>query len=190
MRVAAAPPAATAPTGYRLPLLFRAWLLIVVLLCCPLCCSYVQVKRSETIEIGRVVCINYGPLAGKIATIVDVVDQARALVDGPYSVTGVRRQTIPTRNLSLTAITVPIARGVREGVLKRQLDSNGVLEQWKATSWARKAARHEQRTKLSDFQRFQLMILRKQRSKIVGGEYAKLRREFNKKREGASSKKK
>ena len=127
------------------------------------------------------VCINYGPLAGKIATIVDVVDQARALVDGPYSVTGVRRQTIPTRNLSLTAIIVPIARGVREGVLKRHLEASAVIEQWKATGWARKAARHEQRTKLSDFQRFQLMVLRKQRSKIVGSAYSKLRREFNKK---------
>ena len=133
------------------------------------------------------VCINYGPLAGKIATIVDVVDQARALVDGPYSVTGVRRQTIPTRNLSLTSIIVPIARGVREGVLRKHLDSEKVLEQWRATGWARKAARHEQRTKLSDFQRFQLMMLRKQRSKIVGLEYAKLRRDFNKKQ--ATSKK-
>ena len=153
------------------------------------CRACVQVKRAETVEVGRVVCINYGPLAGKIATIVDIVDQARALVDGPFSVTGVRRQTIPTRNLSLTAITVPIARGIREGGLKRQLDSAKVLEQWKASGWARKAARHEQRTKLSDFQRFQLMVLRKQKSKIVGTEFAKLRREFNKKREAAAGKK-
>ena len=151
--------------------------------CVCLCCC--QVKRTETIEIGRVVCINYGPLAGKIATIVDVVDQARALVDGPYSLTGVRRQTIPTRNLSLTPIVVPIARGVREGVLKKHVESEKVLDQWKATGWARKAARHEQRTKLSDFQRFQLMVLRKQRSKIVGVEYTKLRRSFNKKQEAS-----
>ena len=128
------------------------------------------------------VCINYGPLAGKICTIVDIVDQARALVDGPYSLTGVRRQTIPTRNLSLTSIVVPIARGVREGVLLKHVTANNVLDQWKATGWARKAARHEARSQLSDFQRFQLMVLKKQRSKIVGTEFAKLRRDFNKKK--------
>lgn len=136
------------------------------------------------------VCINYGPLAGKIATIIDIVDQARALIDGPFSITGVRRQTIPTRNLSLTPILVPIPRAVREGVLKRHVEAAGVVEQWKATGWARKAARHEARTKLSDFQRFQLMVLRKQRAKIVGVEFAKLRRNFNKKREQAVQSKK
>jgi large subunit ribosomal protein L14e len=141
------------------------------------CVVWLQVKRNETIEIGRVVSINYGPQAGKIATIIDIVDQARALIDGPFSVTGVKRQTIPVRNLSITAITVPISRGVREGVLKRKVQSSKVLEQWQSSNWARKQSRHAQRTKLTDFQRFQLMMLRKQKSKLVGLEYAKLRRD-------------
>ena len=136
----------------------------------PVC--VVQVKRSETIEIGRVVSINYGPLAGKVATIIDIVDQARALIDGPESVTGVRRQTIPVRNLSLTSIVVPIARGVRPGTLKAKLAKAQALEQWKASNWARKVARHTQRTQLSDFQRFQLMLLKKERAKTVGVEFA------------------
>jgi len=141
-----------------------------------------MVKRTETIEIGRVVSINFGPLSGKVATIIDIVDQSRALIDGPESVTGVKRQTIPVRNLSLTSIKVPIARGVRPGVLKKAIDKSKAIDQWKASNWARKVARHTQRTQLSDFQRFELMVLRKQRAKVVGLEYAKLRRDFNKKR--------
>jgi len=41
-----------------------------------------QGKRTHLVEVGRVCCINYGPDAGKICVIVDIVDQARALVDG------------------------------------------------------------------------------------------------------------
>jgi hypothetical protein len=35
------------------------------------------VKAHVYVEIGRVVVINYGALAGKVAVIIDVVDQAR-----------------------------------------------------------------------------------------------------------------
>jgi hypothetical protein len=41
-----------------------------------------MVARNHFVEIGRVVCINYGPDAGKLAVIVDVVNQNCALVDG------------------------------------------------------------------------------------------------------------
>ena len=137
----------------------------------------VQVKRVETVEVGRVVSINYGPLAGRVAVIVDIVDQARALIDGPSALTGVRRQTMPIRNLSLTPLTVPIARGVREGTLKRKVEASAVLTTWQSSNWARKAARHQQRRQLTDFQRFELMLLRKRRSRAVGTELAKLRRD-------------
>lgn len=45
--------------------------------CPPLCVRPPQVKAHVYVEIGRVVVINYGELAGKVAVIVDVVDQAR-----------------------------------------------------------------------------------------------------------------
>jgi large subunit ribosomal protein L14e len=45
---------------------------------------------KKFVEIGRVAYINAGPEAGKIAAIVNVIDQNRVLVDGPTS--GVRRQ--------------------------------------------------------------------------------------------------
>jgi large subunit ribosomal protein L14e len=45
---------------------------------------------KKFVEIGRVAYVNSGPEAGKIAAIVNVIDQNRVLIDGPTS--GVRRQ--------------------------------------------------------------------------------------------------
>jgi len=135
-----------------------------------------MVKRTETVSIGRVVVINYGPLSGKIATILDIVDGARALVDGPEAITGVKRQTIPLRNLSLTSIHIPIGRACRPSILTKHLKDEKVLEQWNNSNWARKAARHHKRTQLTDFERFKLMVLKKKRSRIIGKEFAKLRK--------------
>jgi hypothetical protein len=37
----------------------------------------VQVKRANTVEVGRLVQFNYGCQSGKVAVIVDIVDQSR-----------------------------------------------------------------------------------------------------------------
>lgn len=76
-----------------------------------------MVKRNFYVEIGRVALINYGTDSGKFVVVVDIVDGARALVDGPTS--GVARQTMPIKWLSLTNIKVPIARSVRSATLAK-----------------------------------------------------------------------
>jgi len=92
-------------------------------------CNNLFQPFSRFVEIGRVVLINYGPDAGKLATIIDVVDNKRVrsiisvlqcetnivlygkvLVDGPQSVTGIHRQVIGVKRLSLTDIVVKIPR--------------------------------------------------------------------------------
>jgi hypothetical protein len=45
-------------------------------------------------EVGCVVLINYGPKLGKLATVIDIVDQNLRLIDGPESVTGVGRRDL------------------------------------------------------------------------------------------------
>lgn len=50
--------------------------------------------------------INYGPDAGKLATIIDVIDSKRVLVDGPQSVTGVHRQVVTVKRINLTDVVV------------------------------------------------------------------------------------
>ena len=45
--------------------------------------------------------------------------------------------------------------------------ADGIAEAWKASSWARKLARKEARKNLGDFDRFKVMVARKQKSKII-----------------------
>ena len=56
------------------------------------------------VEIGRVVVINYGPLSGKLAVVVDILNTSKVLVHGPKE--GVRRQEISLKRLTLTEMTL------------------------------------------------------------------------------------
>ncbi|RLN53834.1 hypothetical protein BBJ29_009689 [Phytophthora kernoviae] len=89
---------------------------------------------TRFVSIGRVVLINYGPDAGKIATIIDVVDENQALVDGPFSVTGVNRHVINFKRLSLTDLTVDIPLQAREKTLKKALAKADTLAKWEAST--------------------------------------------------------
>ena len=52
-----------------------------------------QMMFQRFLELGRVACVSFGPLAGKLVTIIDGIDQNRALMDEPC--THVRRQATP-----------------------------------------------------------------------------------------------
>lgn len=120
--------------------------------------------------------INYGPDAGKIATIIDVVDENKALIDGPFEVTGVNRQVISFKRLALTDLTTKIPRQPRATTLKKALAKDTIVEKWNATAWAQKIARKKTRAALTDFDRFKLMIARKQKSSLVKKALAKARK--------------
>eukprot|EP00747_Dinoflagellata_sp_TGD_P161605 gnl/TRDRNA2_/TRDRNA2_178231_c0_seq1.p2 gnl/TRDRNA2_/TRDRNA2_178231_c0~~gnl/TRDRNA2_/TRDRNA2_178231_c0_seq1.p2 ORF type:complete len:144 (+),score=32.89 gnl/TRDRNA2_/TRDRNA2_178231_c0_seq1:80-511(+) len=122
---------------------------------------------SRFVEPGRLALITYGPCAGKMCTVIDIVDQRRVLVDGPESVTGVRRHMMPIRRLSLTDFTSKIFRGAREKGLKKALTEGDTMSKWKATAWAKKLAARETRKSMTDLERFKLMVARKKRSKEV-----------------------
>ncbi|KAH8054171.1 hypothetical protein JL722_8899 [Aureococcus anophagefferens] len=122
---------------------------------------------SRFVEVGRVVLINYGPAEGKLATIIDIVDGNKCLVDGPATKTGVARQVIPFKRVALTDIVVKIPKNARQKTLNKAWDGADVLAKWDASSWAKKLAAKKKRASLTDFQRFQLMVARKQRSAIV-----------------------
>ena len=59
---------------------------------------------KKFIAIGSVAVLQDGPCKGKIAAIVDVIDQNRVLLDGPCS--DVPRQEYPIKNLHLTTLKV------------------------------------------------------------------------------------
>jgi len=135
------------------------------------------VKRNFSVEIGRVCLINRGPDSGKICTIIDVVDQNRALVDGPADVTGVTRQTLSFRTLALTPIVVDIARAPRPKTLRAAVAKQNVVAQWEASNWAAKLKAQKLKKTLSDFDRFRNMIAHKKRANVIGREFAKLKRQ-------------
>merc|ERR1719198_1203235 len=66
---------------------------------------------TRFVETGRVVVINYGPDAGKLGMIVDVIDQNRCFVYSPY--TTLKRTEIGYKRLSLTDLKVGIQRAAR-----------------------------------------------------------------------------
>jgi large subunit ribosomal protein L14e len=126
------------------------------------------------VSIGKVCVVNYGEMAGKLCTIVDVVDQNRVLVEG--STTGVARQTIPFKCLSVTPLSVKVGRNARASTVAKAFAKENTLDAWSKTAWAKKAAIAAKRNGLNDFQRFQVMVLRKQRSQIIGRKVAALKK--------------
>lgn len=123
-------------------------------------------------EVGRVVLINYGPEAGKLATVVDIVDQNKCLIDGPADLTGVSRQVIAFTRIALTDFTVNIQRNARQKTLKAKWAESDVLAKWEASSWAKKLASKKKRASLSDFDRFKVMVAKKQKAEIIAKKMA------------------
>merc|ERR1712085_239193 len=122
---------------------------------------------TRFVEPGRLAVITYGPCSGKMCTIIDIVDQKRVVVDGPESVTGVRRHMMPIKRLSLTDLKTTIPRGAREKTLKVALAKDDTMAKWSATSWAKKLKSKEVRANMSDFDRFKLMVAKKKRAQVV-----------------------
>lgn len=77
---------------------------------------------NKFVEIGKVARINYGPLEGKLATIVDVLNDKRVLVDGE----DIQRQVIPICRLQLTKINTKVLRGAKSGKVKQILKKEKV----------------------------------------------------------------
>merc|ERR1711862_559429 len=100
-----------------------------------------------------------GPLEGKTVVIADIIDLKRVIVSGPHS--GVARQQIPIKWLSLTSQKCSLKRGACEKSLKKNMAKDQIIKKWEQTGWAKKKAAQAARANLTDFERFKLMICRK-----------------------------
>ncbi len=94
--------------------------------------------------------------------IVDIADSNRVLVDGPT--TGFPRTLYPLRRLALTSIKLDVLKGARTGTVKAAADKIKLSEKWAASAIAKKIALRAKRASLNDFDRFKVMINRKNRS--------------------------
>ncbi|ORY92519.1 ribosomal protein L14-domain-containing protein [Leucosporidium creatinivorum] len=118
------------------------------------------------VEVGRVVLLNDGPSSGKLATIVEIIDHNRALIEGP--VTGVPRQSFAYRRLTLTPFVLKkLPRAAGTTTVKKVWEASEVSAKWEASSWAKKRAAQQARRNTSDFDRFEIMLLKKQRRRLV-----------------------
>mmetsp|Transcript_13418 Transcript_13418/g.15373 ORF Transcript_13418/g.15373 Transcript_13418/m.15373 type:complete len:143 (-) Transcript_13418:204-632(-) len=127
---------------------------------------------TKFVELGRVVSINYGNGQGKLAVIIDVLNERRVLIDGPTL--GVDRQLIPVKRISLTKFKLPIMRNPRSGSLKKAIETFGLKKKWEETPLAKRIASKTRRATLNDFERFKTVILRKQLAKKVRKEAKKV----------------
>ncbi|KIJ58822.1 hypothetical protein HYDPIDRAFT_177995 [Hydnomerulius pinastri MD-312] len=124
------------------------------------------------VEVGRVVLLKSGPSEGKIAVIAEIIDHNRAIIDGPT--TSVPRQSFPYRHLTLTPFRLtklPFAAG--SGVIRKQLEKEGLVAKWENSAWAKKRAAIEKRRSLNDFARFEVMLAKKARRDVVRKSLAK-----------------
>ncbi|KMS64783.1 hypothetical protein BVRB_042710 [Beta vulgaris subsp. vulgaris] len=127
---------------------------------------------NKFVEIGRVVFINYGPDYGKLAVIIDVVDQNRALVDGP----SVNRHQLVFKRMTLTPLKMSISRCPRRGTLLKAWEKDEVESKWSSTSFAKKIAKQQSRASLTDFGRFQVLMARKQKAFQLKKELSQLKK--------------
>ncbi|ORZ39709.1 ribosomal protein L14-domain-containing protein [Catenaria anguillulae PL171] len=117
------------------------------------------------VQVGRVILVTFGPDAGKLAVIVDIVDHNRVLVDGPT--TGVKRQVLTFKRLSLTSIVLEkVPRAIGTGALKKKIEAQDVEGKWAATARAQKLATRATRAHLTDFDRFKVYLLKKKASAL------------------------
>jgi len=106
---------------------------------------------TKFVEVGRVAMINYGEETGKLCTIVNVINGNLALVDGPQNVTGVHRQKINFKRLTLTDIKVKIPLNARQKTLAKAFEEEKVIDAWNASPMKRKMDKAEKRASLSKF---------------------------------------
>ncbi|EDO39219.1 predicted protein [Nematostella vectensis] len=130
---------------------------------------------SRFVEVGRVALINAGPDEGKLCVVVDLVDQNRALIDGPC--TSVCRQAINMKHLSLTDFKIKIGRSARSGPVKKAFEAAQVQDKWEQTAWARKLAMRKKRATLNDFDRFKLKLAKQKKNRLLRTEVKKLKKE-------------
>lgn len=127
-------------------------------------------------QIGRVVLINYGPEAGKLATIVDILDQNLALIDGPANLTGVKRQVINFKWLQLTDLkasgtvegkTVAVGRNARQKTLTKVWKALDIQGKWNKSTWGKKVAAKVAKANSTDLDRFKAKLQKQKVSKAV-----------------------
>ena len=114
------------------------------------------------VEVGRVIIVNYGPLYGKLAVIVDILTTTKVLIQGLKG--GVKRQELSLRRVTLTDYKLDIKRGAKEAEVFKAIDDFKLEDKFKTSTYYKKNEIRQKRANLTDFDRFKVMRLRQKRS--------------------------
>jgi large subunit ribosomal protein L14e len=84
------------------------------------------------------------------------------MIDGPT--TGVPRQVFNYKHMVLTKyILTGLPRAAGTSVVRKHFEKDDVANKWESSSWAKKRAALAKRKTLNDFDRFSVMLAKKQR---------------------------
>lgn len=74
------------------------------------------------------------------------------------------RQVVPFSRVILSEFTLPnMPRSARTPTVKKHWEAAEIDNKWKATNWAKKREQQTKRAALTDFDRFKVLRLKKQR---------------------------
>lgn len=139
---------------------------------------------KHLVEIGRVAYVSYGRNAGRPVAIVDVIDQNRALVDGPCS--KVKRQPIRFKRLRLTKYKINLEHSASSTVVEREWKKNDIDTKWKSSIQFKRLLADKRRKDLSDLGRFKVYKLKQKVNKILKEKVKQLK--FQEKKQAAVKK--
>lgn len=144
---------------------------------------------KHLVEIGRIAYVGYGRHSGKPVAIVDVIDQNRALVDGPCS--KVARQPIRFKRLRLTKHKLNFDHSAPTRVVKREWEKEEITKKWKEGFQCKKLVADRRREDLSDLGRFKVYKLKQKVNKMVNAkvEQIKSKEARSKKQKGGKAQK-
>merc|ERR1739845_162082 len=92
-------------------------------------------------------------------------DGNKCIIEGPE--TGVKRGKINYRRLSLTYFTLKgLTRGAKYSDVLSKFQEDDVQSKFDGSSWGKKRAMKLRRAKLTDFERYQVKVLKKKNAAI------------------------
>ena len=110
----------------------------------------------------RLIIVNYVPLLGKSAVIVDILTTTKVLIQGLKG--GVKRQELSLRRVTLTDYKLDIKRGAKEAEVYKAIEAFKLEDKFKTSTYYKKNEIRQKRANLTDFDRFKVMRLRQKRS--------------------------
>ena len=123
-------------------------------------------NNEMLLELGRVVYINYGPLSGRPAVVVDIVNGSKVVIDGPSL--DVDRQVISTRRLELTRFKLgSFSKTDKRSQLQKKIEDFDLKKRFYSNGVGKRIAKQKKRASLGDFDRFKVMVLRRQLAKTM-----------------------